>query len=117
MEHEHQRCPNTTLIKKLEDEVYVLRTQVTEIDKSNAVTVALIKEQYRNIMTIITKIDSNYQTMNNALAELYRKFEVNDYKTNTTTNFVDRLTWGVIGKIGALITVVAVLIKAFMDSR
>ena len=114
-EHDHRDCPNFQRIKDLETDINRVRTQVNEIDKSHAVTVALIKEQYRTIMASIDDLSSNYKQMNNGLSELYRKFEVNDLKTNQSSEFIQKVTWGMVSKIGTLVFIIAVIYKALFQ--
>lgn len=111
-DHNPNACPNKQLIDTLRLDLNNLGGKVVEMDKSNAVDNAVLKNQYETIIGMLTQQGKENAKINNRMGEFEKAFAVNDYKTNQATTFIDRVTWGLVAKIGTILAIAGVVVSA-----
>ena len=103
-DHEPHNCPNKILIDQLREQFAEFNDKFHDLDKKNAVDNAVLQSQYKTIIDMLTtQADSNV-LYSERLAKLEKDFKLNDYKTTQATTFIERITWGVVAKLGTIIT-------------
>ena len=112
MEHNAQTCPNKILIDKMELDLKEVREMYHELDKNTSNHQTEINTQYKTLISLITQQGQNYDSLSRTVAEIERKFILNDYKTNKTTGIIERLSWGVVTKVGTLIIIIGSMLLA-----
>lgn len=112
MEHTPDTCPNKRLIEDISYDLKKVKDMYHDLDKKTNKDIEVIKEQNNTIISMLTNQSNDYKELFKSFTELDKKFLVNEYQTNRNTSLADKVTWGLIAKIGTLITVLATLFTA-----
>ena len=116
MEHTPDTCPNKRLIQDISEDLKKVRDMYHDLDKKTNKDIEVIKEQNNTIISMLTSQGTNYQKLFDSFHELDKKFLVNEFQTSRNTALGDKITWGLIAKVGTLITVLATLLTAIYRS-
>jgi len=113
-DHEPSSCPNKLMIDSMAIEIQKLKESFHSIDKDNSTSIAVIKNQYETIINMLVSQGNEYKDVMSRVLDIEKKFILNDYKTNESTDLIKKVTWGMVAKVGALLIVVGTfLISAF----
>lgn len=116
MEHNPNTCPNKQLIDHLRLDFNGLGDKFAVLDKQIAVDNAVLKTQYSTIIDMLTSQGKENSAISKRMGEFEKAFAVNDYKTNQATTFIDRVTWGLVAKIGTIVTIMGVVVSVIAEN-
>ena len=112
MEHTPENCPNKRAIEENKTKLVELLSLYHTIDKATDGNIKIIQTQYTTIIDLITTQSRDYKELSTKVYHLEREMSLNNYKTNKTTDFFDKVTWSVIAKVFALIGIVGAIIAS-----
>lgn len=115
MDHTPDKCPNRAMIESMVKEIDVLKKDMHIIDKETSIQAARQDEQYKTIIEMLSVDRNTRKEIVEKVAEIERNLAVNEYQTNTTSNFLNQLNFAVILKLVAIITGSGVVISAFVN--
>lgn len=115
MDHNPTTCPNKQLIDALRHDLNGLGGKFADLDKAIAVDNAVIKNQYETIIGMLTTQGKENAAISKRMGEFEKAFAVNDYKTNQATTFIDRVTWGLVAKIGTILALLGTVVSVVAD--
>ena len=116
MEHNPNTCPNKQLIDGLRLDFSGLGGKFAELDKQIAVDNAVLKTQYSTIIDMLTSQGKTTDGLAKRIGQYEKDFAVNDYKTNQATTFIDRVTWGLVAKIGAILGIFGLIVSTVVSA-